>query len=69
MPVSLQHYDYSELLELLAHYRKSMKHFEIGAKVVEFTSTDKLVLNELQIGTCPHKLKQEAFDQLNTMNV
>jgi hypothetical protein len=29
MPMSLQHYDYSELLELLAHYRKSMKHYSL----------------------------------------
>ena len=31
MPMSLQHYDYSELLELLAHYRKSMKHYSLSS--------------------------------------
>jgi hypothetical protein len=45
MPMSLQHYDYSELLELLAHYRKSMKHYSLSGS--KFTSNDKLILYEL----------------------
>lgn len=58
MPISWQHFDYTELLELLGNYKRSKVHFVIP--------NGSLIKQALSL--CPHKVAAAHLDELDRMH-
>lgn len=61
MPLSWKHFEYTEMMELLLNYRKSIVHYTFS----QDSTTDVSLINEL---LCPHKFLPEADTDLNDIN-
>lgn len=65
MPISLQHYDYTELLEVLEQYKKSMVHLKLPSDGSGLDRRDVALIGEIQSRACSHQVYAESLQQLN----
>ena len=65
MPISLQHYDYTELLEVLEQYKKSMVHMRVGEEGSLLDRKDVETLREMKNRGCSHKLYARSMEDLH----
>ncbi len=64
MPISLQHYDYTELLEVLEQYKKSMVHFKVPNEGSGLDRNEAALIGEIQRRACSHRVYAESLQGL-----
>lgn len=64
MPISLQHYDYTELLEVLEQYKKSMVHLKVPSDGSGLDRSEVALIGEIQSRACSHRVYAESLQEL-----
>jgi hypothetical protein len=64
MPISLQHYDYTELLEVLEQYKKSMVHLKVPYEGSGLGRSEVALIAEIQRSACSHRVYAECLQEL-----